>query len=388
MDHIRTQIQHAAPQNAALLNGLHETDSAPSQLSQQNAYIADLDSQIRQTAAHVSRLKKATQTELKDHKKYSESTFRRLAHKAAGQRGKFADKAAKEEREYFDAIQEQKTGEDQLAYLEHLKSEAETERQHFEHEAQRHEQFQAHLDALYDSIFSGPTPGFPEEDERESACVSASQTVQHLSQQLERERHLVFLLGQVSQRLAGAARYLDSAHHMSQVDMFCDGATISMQKRNYLEKAESCIQSVRMLQSQIQQVQPDGSAHLGEMNIASGSIWGDVIFDTIFSDMDMHEKIKNSEAQIKRAGQKLGQVIRVAQVREKSLRGELKGASNRLRKTRKELQTARENAFAGISQGRRTQPEHESMDGTGDDAGGPPAYEAIGSAPPAYDARG
>ena len=40
---IHNKIQQAAHQNEQLLRGLEETDAAPSQLKQQNAYIADLD---------------------------------------------------------------------------------------------------------------------------------------------------------------------------------------------------------------------------------------------------------------------------------------------------------------------------------------------------------
>lgn len=373
---IREQIQESASRNASLLAGLHETDSAPSQLSQQVAYVSDLENQIKQTSTHVSNLKKVTASELKDHKKYSESTFRRFAHKASGRKDRFVEKAAKEEREYFDAIQEQKTGEDQLAYLQHLKSEAEVAKQTYETQAQRHAQLQSDLDALYDSIFAGPTPGFPDEDEKERSCTSASQTVQHLSQALEKERHVLFLLGQTSAKLTEAARHLDDAHSLSQMDLFGSGTLASMQKRNYLERAESSIQQVRMLQTQLAQLTPNTNiSDFGPMDIASGSIWGDVVFDNIFSDMDMHDKIKNSERQVEQAGRRVGERVREVEGRERGIRGELDRASARLQQARRELQRAREEAFARVA----------GVD-VGENAARPPEYEMPTGAPPAYSA--
>lgn len=108
---IHAKIQEAASQNSYLLQGLHETDSAPSQLRQQDAYINDLNHQIASINAHVASLTKKTATELKDHEKYRDSNIRRFAHKATGRKEKFAEKAAKEEKEYFDAMQAQKSAE-------------------------------------------------------------------------------------------------------------------------------------------------------------------------------------------------------------------------------------------------------------------------------------
>ncbi|KAH8716812.1 hypothetical protein GQ44DRAFT_775940 [Phaeosphaeriaceae sp. PMI808] len=128
MSSIHTKIQEAASQNASLLQGLYETDSAPSQLQQQNAYIQDLDAQIAYTTQRVADLKRKTAIKLKDHEKYRDSTLRRLAHKATGRKETFASKAAKEEKEYFDAIQAQKSAGDQLSYTQDLKTSAQHQR--------------------------------------------------------------------------------------------------------------------------------------------------------------------------------------------------------------------------------------------------------------------
>ncbi|KAF2261224.1 hypothetical protein CC78DRAFT_535831 [Lojkania enalia] len=377
MTSVQEKIQDAAARNAQLLEGLHETDSAPSQLYQQINYLKDLDTQIRKTEKHVEDLKRQTASELKEHKKYSESTFRRFAHKASGRKERFEEKAAKEEREYFDAIQEQKTAEDQLAYVRQLKTEAEISKQEYETQAQRHDSLQRELDSLYNAIFSGHTPGLPDEDAKESACTAAKQHVQQVSQTLELERHVLFLLRQMSNKLQDARAHLCDAHDASQMDMFVGGTFTSMQKRNYLERAESSVAQVRMLQDQIRQLKPD-IGDIGPMNIASGSIWGDVIFDNIFTDMDMHGKIKDSEAQVNRAATRLAQQVRDGEGRVKAVEADWRTASEQLQERRKELQQAREDAFTRVANG-------ETID---TNAGAPPPEPlpnaASQDAPPAY----
>ena len=369
---IQSKVHEAASQHARLLQGLAETDQAPSQLQQQDAYLKDLKAQEISTSKRVEDLRKKTNLELKDHKKYSESTFRRFAHKASGRKERFAEKAAKEEREYFDAIQEQKTAEDKLAYVRQLKAEAEVQRQKFDSDATRHNDLQQQLDQLYNSIFAGQTPEFPEEDRKEEACNVASQHVQSVHRELEQERHVLFLLRQTSTKLSEARNYLDDAHGMSQWDMFGGGTLASMQKRNLLEQAESSISQVRMLQQQLQQLAPHLPS-LGQLNIASGSIWGDIVFDNIFSDMEMHEKIKNSEAQVDRAGHKCGNLVRESEQREQRLLGDVRSANEKLKDARVELQKARETAFKGVLDGHVAQQQPP--------VGAPPGYD---DAPPAY----
>jgi hypothetical protein len=379
MSSIHTKIQQAAHQNEQLLRGLEETDSAPSQLKQQNAYMADLDSQIASTTKRVNDLKRKTATELKDHEKYRDSHFRRFAHKASGKKEKFAEKAAKEEKEYFDAIQAQKSAEDELAYVNQLRGEAETRKNEITTQSKRHDALQAELDALYNSIFAGHTPEFPDEDRKEDACTAAHAHVQDATRRLERERHILFLLGQTAVKLSAAREYLDGAYGMSQYDMFGGGTMASMQKRNYLERAESAIQQVRMLQEQVKQVAPEIPG-LGQLNIAMGSIWSDVVFDNIFSDMQMHDQVKQSIVQVDRAGNTCSDIIRQREQAEKQMQKDVDQAKGKLQFARLELQAAREEAFRRVvSGGAQSGATEEALPGYtpteyAPPAGPPPGY--------------
>jgi DNA repair exonuclease SbcCD ATPase subunit len=379
---IRTKIHDAAQRNASLLQGLHETDSAPSQLEQQNAYIADLDRQIASTTKRVKDLKGKTALELKDHEKYRDSTMRRFAHKATGRKEKFAEKAAKEEKEYFDAMQAQKSAEDELSYLQHLLSEAHTARTDFQASTDLHKELQSQLDKLYNSIFAGHTPGFPTEDMAESAVTNSQQHLSTLTQSLEREKHVLFILGQMSQKLSDARNQLSGAYDMSQFDMFGGGTMSSMRKRNYLELAESCVQQVRMLQDQIAHMNV-GVPSLGDLNIHLGSIWSDVVFDNIFTDMDMHDKIKGSMAQVERAGNQCGQIIREREGRLRGVQGEVKAAEGQLKEARAELQKVREEAFAKVLGGERVDAPAYSEESQG---GGERSWQAPEGPPPGYSA--
>jgi predicted S18 family serine protease len=282
------KIRQAASRNTELLAGLHETDSAPSQLYQQIQYLNDLGEQLKATESQVTRLKEKTKLELKDHKKYNESTFRRFAHRASGRTDRFNEKAAKEEKEYFDAIQSQKSAEDELAYIRTLLAEGNTTKTDYERAAARHDELQRELDALYNAIFAGTTPEFPDEDAREAACNAANARLQGLAQALEKDRHVLELVKKTSGRLLDAKRLLMQAHDMSTMDLWGGSTFVGMAKRNALEQADSCMQQVRMLAQQIQQIDPGRDVMgLGAVDVHIGNIWSDVVFDNIFTDMEM-----------------------------------------------------------------------------------------------------
>ena len=152
--------------------------------------------------------------------------------------------------------------------------------------------------------------------------------------------------------------------------MFGGGTMASMQKRNFLERAESAIQQVRMLQTQVKQVAPEIPG-LGQLNIAMGSIWSDVVFDNIFTDMQMHDQVKQSIVQVDRAGNKCSDIIRQREQTEKQLQKEVELAKGKLQFARLELQAAREEAFRRVVNGAQ--------------GGGAPAEEELpGYAPSDY----
>lgn len=102
MASIKDQLQNAAPRNEQLLDILSQTDNAPSAFKQQKLYIQDLDSQLRDVKKRIDLLKHEMQKERKDHVKYRDSVTKRWAYKVTSNQEKFAAKAEKEEREYFD----------------------------------------------------------------------------------------------------------------------------------------------------------------------------------------------------------------------------------------------------------------------------------------------
>jgi hypothetical protein len=62
----------------------------------------------------------------------------------------------------------------------------------------------------------------------------------------------------------------------------------SFETQNLLQRAGNAIQAVRGLQDQIAPEIPD---LVGDVQIRVGSIWSDVVFDNLYTDMKMHRQV-------------------------------------------------------------------------------------------------
>lgn len=224
MSSVEQQLQETAARNTELLRILSDTDYAPPALRQQEGYIKKLEAAILQNKADLRKLVSQREKEHKDHRKYSESVGRRFLYKASGQKDKFATKAGKEEREYFDALKAEHQAQDERDKLSGQMEEAQQGKSQLQPQASRHEQAQKDLDALYNAIFAGDTPAYPEEDEQEYATQAILGEYQQLESTLKTEEQVSQLLNQAQKTMAIAQYNVQDALGYSRVDMFGGGA--------------------------------------------------------------------------------------------------------------------------------------------------------------------
>ncbi|TDZ29853.1 hypothetical protein C8035_v004041 [Colletotrichum spinosum] len=358
MTDVESKIRHAAVKNRELLATLSSTDHAAPDLAQQRRLIADLEAQLAASDETVARLDARRKKELKDHEKYRDSVMRRFAHKAVGRSTKFDEKAAREEREYFDVLREEHREHGVNANLRRHLADAEAARAPLEASARRHAEAQRELDSLYDAIFAGPTRGFPDEDAREDEAGRALASYHDTRSRAEAEQHAVRLLTEAARRMGHALAHIDDALAHSRMDMFGGGSMSDMMERSALHRGEMATQEARMLVVQARRMTPF-VGELPAVNINHGSLMGDVLFDNIFSDMAFHDEIKRSRVSVERSTHVLSRFLRETRDRHAALSRELTDRETRLEETRVALQKERERLFervAGQGQGEKQVP--------------------------------
>lgn len=345
---LEDKIKNTSDRNAELLNILHQTDSSIPDLEAQKGHVADLEKQVAQAAERLKQIGYRRKQELREHEKYRDSVLRRFAFKIGGKVDKFEARAAKEEREYFDVLQEEHQADVMKKNLDEMLADARTVRAELEVRAATHVEAQRDLDSLYESIFTGPSPGFPEEDERERETSGALQVYQEARSRAEAEGKVVGILTQAQTRLNGALMSMEDALHASRRDMYGGGTFSDMMERNALNKAENLVRQAKMLVAQAQRVSPMVRP-LPAVNIAQGNLLGDVFFDNIFSDMAFHEKIQQSNLEVRHCAQSLNIDLMSATQRHMELLREADLKNEVVRQARVRLQRAREAAFQRVS---------------------------------------
>ncbi|KAI0594094.1 hypothetical protein F4775DRAFT_586359 [Biscogniauxia sp. FL1348] len=285
MEFLVDKVQQARSRNSELLGILSQTDHAKPAIAQQNQYADDLDKAIVDLRKRIQYVCKQRVKQLKNHKKYRDPVMMRFAYRVSGKTGKFAAKAEKEESKYL--------GEEKK--LEVMHTEAMRAQNDLEAVVARHNKAKCDLGSLYDSVFQGPTPGFPEEDLSERNAERALQVYHEARTTME-----ILRVGQMMTLVSQAQRI--SPH----------------------------VQSLLLV------------------HIAEDSLVMDVFFDNILSDMDFHKKIKDSKASLQRCGRDLAEQTDNAQARYQAYKLEMNLNSDALQSARLELQRTRERVFERI----------------------------------------
>ncbi|KAI1452624.1 hypothetical protein F4805DRAFT_22297 [Annulohypoxylon moriforme] len=347
---ITNAIKEASPRHRDLLAILSETDHAPPALEQQKRYIDDLNNELSAIQKRIVVLDGQRAKEFKEHKKYRDSVMKRFAYRVSGKTDKFQARANKEEQEYFAVLQQEHQAKEQEENIRTMRSKALEAQRDLEAEVDRHTEAQQELDSLYDSIFQGPTPSFPEEDRSEQNAENALQAYHNSRVVVETELQVVNLLSEAKARLSRALAYTEEALSYSRMDMFGGGTFSDFMERNALDKADSEVSQVRLLMRQAQRMSQHVQS-LPAIGIAGGSLLGDVLFDNIFSDMAFHDKIKDSRAALERAQGFLFNQLALAKSRHQGAEQEMNAHASTLETSREELQKARERIFERVADG-------------------------------------
>ncbi|KAK7752481.1 hypothetical protein SLS62_005634 [Diatrype stigma] len=351
MASIATRIQEAAPRNKELVAVLEATDHAPPTLEHQKQYVADLDRDLSELRKRIGSLEQKREKELKEHEKYRDSVMKRFAYKVARKQDAFEARASKEEQEYLQVLQEAHKAKQQEDSVKAMRAEALAVQHDLEKEVARHTQAQADLDSLYNSIFQGPTPDFPEEDATERSAQAAQQDCDAARARLEAEQQAASLLGQAQARLRTALARIEDALDHSRMDMFGGGTVFDFLERDALQNAESQVGQMQMLAMQAQRCSGGRVQALPPVRISQGSLVGDVLFDNIFSDMEFHDKIKASREEVRRCGAALALQVQLAAARIREQEVEVARLAERRSEARAALQSARQRIFERLASG-------------------------------------
>ncbi|KAJ4141822.1 hypothetical protein NW754_014612 [Fusarium falciforme] len=336
MSDIRAEIQDASHKNTELLRLLAETSHASSSLTQQQKIVLDLENQLAQSDKKLHDLDQERLANLQTHKKYRDSHFRKFLITASGKKEWFAGMADKEEQDYFETLQQAQQAQEHNSSLKAQLAQAQNTLASVQSLVQRHRGVQRQLDELYDDIFSGPTPGFPEEDEKEQESNDALAAYFTTKAKLEAHGKAVELQEQAAQTMMVTLQHMDKA-------LIAHRTSSTLMERRALHQAKDNIQQTERTVDQLSKLGLDNGVLsrfntdplVRQLNSALGDVWGRI-------------DIKHSCEEAARCASILDDALSYARVKRASVERELKEREFEMEEARKRLQKVREGIFERV----------------------------------------
>lgn len=342
---MEAQLLASASQITALLEDVEKYAHAKSDLVSERQRVIELESALFEARRKLSELDQQRSRDLRDHVKSRDSFLRRIAHQASGRRRSFADKAARKEQTQFDqfrAVNEQKEEKDRLdGELDN----ARRRERRLERLAKKHTTVQIELDTLYDTIFSGPTPQYPEEDPLEIQAEEALREYDSFRLAQEKEEQALDLLQQTSARIRKALAHLECAGGCVEPDMLGGGSTV-LQMMNGAQTAAA------------QKEWQAGVVLHAQARAASGSVGqmphAHVNAQALATQLAYNGGVKNmnvwrTEQEIKRAAAELKGQVEPAQERVDRGKKTMEEVAGQLDRARTALQEVRTDIFRRVT---------------------------------------
>jgi hypothetical protein len=265
---IQDRLAAAASQNTQLLKTISETSYATSEYQQTNKFIGDLKKQISIEEKKLKDVNRAVDIEYAQHKKYRDSHVRRLAYKIGGKKDKFEADATKEEKEWLDAVAIQLQTKKALEHLNVKLAQITKKNANLMRVMRVRTTAGLELDARYKSIFDGPTPEIPEEDQKEQEWLQAEFNFNMAGVMLNTEKQADDILVDADKFMNFAIRDIISAREASGYDLWgVGGVWTEMSENNSLVSCEQNVRQAEMLILQAQRIQP-AVRNIGDMRVA------------------------------------------------------------------------------------------------------------------------
>ncbi|KAJ9111334.1 hypothetical protein QFC20_002625 [Naganishia adeliensis] len=337
------EISARAAEHDALLRSIEAVDYAPPTLKQVQVQLKQNQAQLADDIKKLKALEAATKKEYAEWIAIRDRTHKRIWTKISHPRSNkeiLSSKEQKEEREYLDAFAEEHKLRAEKEALEAQVREMEDEIKSLTQIAREHTRLRNELMRLYETVFGGPTPAHPEEDQAEQAYKSAQEAYDKIQGEITNESRAFALLQQADRTMIGAARSLAQAEDASTWDMFGGGAMMDMMERSALSEAQRQADTARMLVMQARTLQP-AIQELAMLDMPQGNLMSDMFFDNIFIDMAFHQKIQAAVARSRQVHQSLRSVLAQSQSHLATLKTHGATAEAELNRSRKRLEDVR-----------------------------------------------
>lgn len=199
---------------------------------------------------------------------------------------------------------------------------------------------------MYDRLFTGPTPGFPKEDQREHTFYEAKKRNENTKERILGARRAMRVLEVAQTSVARATTRLGVARVDAQDSwLFLDDTIFSLRQSD--ERISHALLAVERAEEHLQPLTP-------EMTALKKSIVADFgastsISETFYSKKSILAAIKATEERLSGTKEKIKELIQLAKAREQEGLEQIKITARSLEDSRQELEFHRRSLFERVA---------------------------------------
>lgn len=344
MGDIETQIKAVGLKHSELVRLLAEVEDVRPALQEQEVVVTDLKSQMTESDLKLENLDWSRKTHLREHGKYRNSFMRRFLYRAGGKKDMFAEKAEKEQRDYLDAVQQAQEEQNINWKLKEDMDKAEKKHKELESTVQRRTNLERQLHELHESIFAGPTPGFPKEDAKEATVKERVGVLRRVKAQDDTQATAVKVLDEASQAMTFALQHLDQALAHKRTATLQSTLTNDFEATGAIRLAEQGVQCAKDKVAQL----PPSVAFLPKVTIEMNSIRAADALDRLLGELGVQAEVERAREGAARCAVAINDGLDQAKMRKRALAAELKRAEGDVEKAKLDLQKERQRIFKKV----------------------------------------
>ncbi|OAA55747.1 hypothetical protein ISF_07852 [Cordyceps fumosorosea ARSEF 2679] len=191
----------AAARRQQILDTINETQHAKAALYQTRQDLFALGDEYGNLSTTAEKMKEATAREKKEWMKLKSSKLRKLFHPAT-----HTAELKKEEDEYYEAYEWQLRAEAAAKEIGKQSAALGKKKDELLKQAELHREAQVQLLDLYEELFDGPTPNYPEEDKMEANCNALQEVLDSVQGKITHTYNVCEVLGPTRAALNAALK--------------------------------------------------------------------------------------------------------------------------------------------------------------------------------------
>ncbi|KAF9270808.1 hypothetical protein L218DRAFT_952878 [Marasmius fiardii PR-910] len=344
------------PRHTELIQAFSDVEHASEALTAQYSKVADLQTQAEEAKSKFERASERVKKEKKQaegSERPFKLSFLRRSNTLKG-KGKQKDTETgmpTQSLAYRDAVEEENRERERQNELEYALAEAQMERAALEEKVKECNALNVKLDALYDLIFNGPTPGYPEEDQLEQQVFAAKAVLERVQANFKTEKQAYEYVYRAEKMMRECKSKTKDALQCAATYMFASGRSLQEKEAACIQSANAfALQAVSILQN-ARQISPEirpieNLIILHEFPERAESDGGDVFYG----------KLKSASSEVSRAHVQLSHERAIYAGRAAAAKSVVEGAEQTLAKYKEELRVLRKRIFENVAEKLRQEP--------------------------------